>query len=850
MIVVHADTPWAVRRGASETRDDVDAMHISLLMDAVMKHATDDEAALKLRRDYAVPSALPAAAPTSDVADARVASVLDEIVAEKGIFVDALHNGEEAYVSMRTVLERQSATWQRLLHLPRCVKVSTNQTTVRMQAMLASVLSCTMGFADIPWRTDEYDLSFGQRAVILHYCVEPSKSTERVELEVSTEWIRHLSVPSGKAPARVTPYRTALNMRGCRPSVELLTCVTGFGKTLTAMMIGLMDACHPKLWGKLLVEFRQRVHEKRCIPKAGGIYEGNDPEAHRLARVILVVCDNHLIPQWREAAIHAARGMYLQLDDDSVRICIVQERFDLEVLASASPSYVFIVLARPTTYTSDALRAHPNIHIVSRFDDEMATNLTRGEAPEVRSRSSSSSSLGRRFRILESVAAKRHMCVNATVGSMAAVMRIPHHPLRELLAGYSGSCLTHELPTHKNLANAVVRGWSAETELHLEQFARLTFTVMPPELLEITVDDALAQMTPAFRVVRLRCSLATLDGRLHDSQENDMMSNDLVSVIKSVCEMPKAEFSHVVGPTLAALLSDTTTSSRIASVMRDLSTAIAESIRALDDVSTSLRRRSQAHTLSRLADRVDEAQEGAECAVCMDSLQAPAEAVVMMCCTNMLCRTCAESLRRCVFCRRENPTCSLNVHDIVARGEEEVEDANQAVGDLDERSLFGRLVVFNRRPRSLLTTCFAAIDEILAEKPCARILVGMKHRSANATDSMLKRFRDTYTAANVEDIESMSHDCDANTCAAKRDAFNDRIGHAVPFLWIIDSALTSSSLAGIDLPTTDVVVMTTQMEESAQWQLAGRAVRRTPVHKLPDGQTQPDEKMVVLLSTL
>ena len=44
------------------------------------------------------------------------------------------------------------------------------------------------------------------------------------------------------------------------------------------------------------------------------------------------------------------------------------------------------------------------------------------------------------------------------------------------------------------------------------------------------------------------------------------------------------------------------------------------------------------------------------------------------------------------------------------------------------------------------------------------------------------------------------------------------------------------------------VPSSTSMTPGAQWQLAGRAVRRTPCHLLPEGEARPRDKRLVLLS--
>ena len=76
-----------------------------------------------------------------------------------------------------------------------------------------------------------------------------------------------------------------------------------------------------------------------------------------------------------------------------------------------------------------------------------------------------------------------------------------------------------------------------------------------------------------------------------------------------------------------------------------------------------------------------------------------------------------------------------------------------------------------------------------------------------------------------------------------RRKYNDCNADPRPYLWIIDSDISSTSVAGMDLPATHAIVMSTSMTPAAQWQLAGRAVRRTPRPLLPGcPSTQKDAK--------
>ena len=85
--------------------------------------------------------------------------------------------------------------------------------------------------------------------------------------------------------------------------------------------------------------------------------------------------------------------------------------------------------------------------------------------------------------------------------------------------------------------------------------------------------------------------------------------------------------------------------------------------------------------------------------------------------------------------------------------------------------------------------------------------------------------------------------------AELRHKYNNPVGFSYPFLWLVDSKLDSESIAGIDLPATLAIIMTTQMSLTAQKQLAGRSVRRTPQHILPVGVIRPEDKMVIMLNT-
>ena len=106
--------------------------------------------------------------------------------------------------------------------------------------------------------------------------------------------------------------------------------------------------------------------------------------------------------------------------------------------------------------------------------------------------------------------------------------------------------------------------------------------------------------------------------------------------------------------------------------------------------------------------------------------------------------------------------------------------------------------------------------------------------------------KEKWPHASVEDIEHLG--C-AETCDLKRKQFNNLTQYKKPFLWIIDSQIESKSIAGIDLPATFAVILTTQVSKEAQQQLIGRATRRASWHNTETGGVQPSNKMVIMLDT-
>lgn len=811
-------------RGAADARDDIDSEHLQRYTDSMMNDCHEDTTP-KVVSEHTEHGFSPGARTVDEQAEQLL---LHDKAYEAFQEASANLSGSEVCVlPIKTVLAAQSSKWTNLLKLPKCVTVSTNCEAVTRRNMFDALFSSSIGFAHIPWRTRLHNLSYMQRVIALYHLVPPSETTRNVRLDIPERWLRALTL-KGK---RVTPYRVALNIKD-QPNLQFLSCVTGFGKTITAVLIGLCDVCLPQLWSKAQAECGRRVFERRRVPQSN-FFEGGDSCEQRVARAILIVAPVHLHSQWEDAIVDMAHGMLAQTS--ALRICLLREKFDMSIMLAASAEYVFVVLASPTVELSERLRKHPDIHFVSRFDDELATppcDESAGGSGKI------NTSLIRRFRVMETVAVMRHMLLNATFDSLAKACRMKYHPVREQLTpGGTGG----DLPTHERLARAVCKAQSAVVEMHLDQFARLYLMSIPPSFTVACRDDALAQMCENFLVQRVLCRAGTLEGRLSGSSETDMLSLPLTEVLRHLfaeISVP-SHFEHYIDNASSGL-SDAPTPSEICDVVHDIHDDIMASIPIS---SLNIEQRSKMLSqINRLADRLTNLLDNdIECEICCEALTPPTPVVVMRCCTNMVCTECAALYNPCPFCRAQDPSFSSNLNHILHRTAA-VASVNPIVDTYDTR-----MKELCDRRTSFFRASVGIIDALMLDNPSARLLIGLHNRKAHTMTNLLNKLKASFPTACIESMERFK-DMDVDLVKDLRVRFNDCQLDPRPFIWVIDSQLASDTVAGMDLPATHAVLMTTTMSTAAQWQLAGRAVRRTPRHLLPNGEVRPRDKRLIMLS--
>ena len=828
----------AANAGASPTREEVDTAHLQKFTESILDDLSVHDAGLRLVQSHPSDDFSPEGRTT----DEQVAALVTHEKFYEG-FCDALRSGENTVtLPMRHVLDAQSAKWTNLLKMPKCVDVTTNVESVMRDNLFTCLFDSTIGFAQIPWRTGTYDLTFMQRVLALYYLVPASHHTSRVELEIPEHWLRALTL-KGK---RITPYKQSLNIKD-HPNLQFLSCVTGFGKTLTAALIGLSDICLPSTWARAQAEYTARIFERRRVPQSN-FFEGGDVGEQKLARAILIVAPQHLLSQWEEAVVDMAHGMLAHLGEESgVRICVLRNQFDLSVMQTAPSNYAFVVLAAPTVELSDRLREHPDIHFVSRFDDELVTPPY--EEPKGSKGHTQNTTLFRRFRVMESLAAMRHMLINATFDSLQQVCRQRYHPVREQLTPGGTSI---DLPTHERLAAAVCKASSATVELHLDQFARLYLMSLPPSITTACKEDALAQMCENFLIEKIRCKTGTLEGRLTKNGEVDMASlplpQVLVRLFRSCIKMSERVVMENIETTIANHVADATNLS--ATSLAELVDEVHDEIVKLPIPVEERLQEARALTLSALMrlkvhfeNMSTPSEEDAECGICCESMLPPREVVVMRCCTHLVCAECAAAYNPCPFCRATDPTHTVDLNAIMhRRSSEEAPPVDAPVDSYDTR-----IAQLRARTHSFFRATIGVIDALMLDNTSPRILIGMHNRNAASMSAMVAKIEHSYPTACVEAMEHFK-DKEVAEVAELRRKYNDCSADPRPYLWIIDSDLSSASVAGMDLPATHAIIMSTSMTPAAQWQLAGRAVRRTPRHLLPEGEARPRDKRLVLLS--
>ena len=829
-----------VNASASPTREELDTVHLQRFTDSVLEDLRVHDSDLQLVQTHSSDEFSPVGRSTQE----QVADLVTHDNLYEG-FCDALKSEEHTVtLPMRSVLDAQSAKWTNVLKMPKCVDVSTNVESVMRDNLFERMFDSSIGFAQIPWRTRVYDLTFMQRVVALYYLIPASHHTSRVELEIPERWLRALTM-KGK---RVTPYNVALNLKD-HPNLQFLSCVTGFGKTVTAALIGLSDICLPFMWERAKTEYIARIFERRRVPQSN-FFEGGDVGEQKLARAILIVSPQHLLSQWEEAIVDMAHGMLTHLGEkNTVRICVLRDQFDLSVMHEAPSNYAFVVLAAPTVELSDRLRAHPDIHFVSRFDDELATP-EHPEASGCGKSSSQNTSLFRRFRVMESLAAMRHMLINATFDSLQQVCRQRYHPVREQLTP-GGTAI--DLPTHERLATAVCKAQSATVEMHLDQFARIYLMSLPPSITTACKEDALAQMCENFLIEKIKCKTGTLEGRAAQNGEVDMASLPLPQVLlrmfRGCIKMSDPAVMEKVESTIDMEVADSANLS--ATALAGLVQEVHDDLACLPIPLEARLQEARVLSLSALTrlkanfEKMSAPEEAdAECGICCESMLPPREVVVMRCCTHLVCADCAAMYNPCPFCRAPDPSHTVDLNALMHRPPA---DPNAEPAEAPAESYETRIAQLRERTPSFIRATLGVIEALMMDNKSPRILIGMHNRSSGSMDAMIAKIQYSFPTACVEAMERFK-DKSFDEIADLRRKYNDCNADARPYLWIIDSDISSASVAGMDLPATHAIIMSTSMTPAAQWQLAGRAVRRTPRFLLPEGEARPRDKRLILLS--
>ena len=741
-----------------------------------------------------------------------------------GLFTEAVSTTDRATILVETLLRKTSNTWGNMINnMPKCVASESNFSAEACARIMESIVTGKIAFDDIPLRTKKYCLTFGQRLFALYALSQSDGTTQTtLQLKVSTEWLAKITA-KGK---RREPYTTSLS--AYKPSrLQLMTCVTGFGKTITALLVAMMDVCQPKLWEQIKLEGICNILEQRSIYAGSGMFEGGPMHEQTICRAILIVCARQVLVQWEDAAIDMAHGIFYHYGRECpIRIHVLRTcRFNMQDMADADPNDVFVILAEPTTQTRDSLRKYPNLHFVTRIDDEMVTHLREEHLYPKRGLDGS---LVSRYRVLESLPAKRHLLVNATYESIKKVLAIDGHPLRELLRPHSAGMRQDCVPQHYNLAKAIVKNDTPVVEAMLDQYARLNFLIMPPILNNLMVSDVLSQMPNAFDVFRVRCCFNTLDGAWNNAQGFEMLPNSLQGLVMSLLPV-QAAAAAVVPVSLGQLFAKNVDGNNLSMWIDDI---IHRFVVADIDVAPYM------PTLTRFKNRVQELCDGAECAVCMESMRAPRSAVVMRCCTNLICGDCVKEYERCAFCRAPNAQFSCNLHEVQNPREAIVlaQPENAELPDVLKR------LSSTRKP--LIKACISTIEAMLEHHPYARLLIGVHHREGKVLDNFTSKIKEKWPHASVEDIEHLGS---ADECAEKREQFNNVAENTKPFIWVIDSRIESDSIAGIDLHATTGIIMTVGMSQAAQEQLAGRATRRTMLYNVEQGHHIVRSNILVII---
>lgn len=684
----------------------------------------------------------------------------------------------------------------------------------------------------IPIRTSDFPLLPEQRMMIAFLASTPSKPVfnhQAVDPEFYRELRRKRPRPEVRVELEAHTY----------PAFQLLDTPAGSGKTTMAIIYGFVMLTQQ--WEMMNETYHHVLRMRQLHPHSGVVF-GPDVSASKLARVIIVHSSEAMMEHWASTAEACRKGFFDVRTRKTFQIWCTQSWFNTgpksqrstETLKRAYEDglndVVTIWIMPPGDIRARVFAESPEYGVAVEIYDEVVGHIrirkTTLQSPTYTS-----------------------LIVNATPASLhQATKGQPEHPVRRLFGG-DDFCPV-EFIRDNLVHNGIANGFNGDedrvryrrngnlsgqrvAERQINHFA-LMGVFSPPAHLNVAVQLGIERHMPAgVSLYRIPVKISRMSQSILSSKFTTCSFAELVEVLLRGVDTEIVD-SIVAFFTTAGSMNQT-------DIMNKLQELI-ESMSEMDPNETRAKR-----ALLRVKERFDAYFNDAlpDDPVTLEPISKD-DAMIMSCCTAVVAKSSVEDIfrrgnARCPMCRAP----IMNVFNMCERLAEPADssDASRASSPMSAASDDSDAVdappdvnaftmmcqeLYDKEPH-IGDALKEVVSHQLNEKANSRIVLALDYGEMHyggGSRAMEEAMRALIEVRGVRqdrihDIESLSRDTGAVADAMTEFKSND----ALPCIFLIDTKERSKSVVGLDLPNTDLIIISDRCSAHTLRQTMGRALR-------------------------